>query len=176
MEKSPENTKPRIYVACLAAHNSGHLHGEWIEAHQEEEEVRAAITRMLKRSPISDAEEYAIHDHEGFEGACIEEYADIGRVVRIAEFISAHGELGGAVLAHFGGDLDEADQAMADRYLGEYETLADYMQAVMEESVEIPKALRYYIDWNAMAHDAALNGEVFTIELGYQAVHVFSAH
>lgn len=23
---------PRIYVACLAAYNNGHLHGRWIDA------------------------------------------------------------------------------------------------------------------------------------------------
>ena len=30
---------------------------------------------MLARSRIEDAEEYAIHDHEGFEGVTIREYA-----------------------------------------------------------------------------------------------------
>ena len=27
--------EPRIYVACLAAYNNGHLHGAWIDAAQE---------------------------------------------------------------------------------------------------------------------------------------------
>ena len=34
----------RIYVACLAAYNSGHLHGSWIEVTDE-----AAIDRSLVR-------------------------------------------------------------------------------------------------------------------------------
>ena len=32
MENAQANTKPRIYVACLAAYNNGILHGAWIEA------------------------------------------------------------------------------------------------------------------------------------------------
>lgn len=32
MGDTAENTKPRIYAACLAAYNSGYLHGAWIDA------------------------------------------------------------------------------------------------------------------------------------------------
>lgn len=31
-----------------------------------------------------------------------------------------------------------------------------------EESLTIPEALRFYIDWEAVARDARLNGEAFT--------------
>ncbi|CAN5489678.1 hypothetical protein BH10PSE3_BH10PSE3_04340 [soil metagenome] len=42
-----------------------------------------------------------------------------------------------------------------------------------EETVAIPEALRLYIDWEAMARDALLNGEVFTVEAAHDEVHVF---
>ena len=34
---------PRIYAACLAAYNNGHLHGRWIDATQDPETVRLTI-------------------------------------------------------------------------------------------------------------------------------------
>jgi antirestriction protein len=176
MGNAQTTTKPRIYVACLAAYNSGILHGEWIGAEGGEDEVRAQIARMLAASPIPNAEEYAIHDYEGFEGATIEEYSGIGRVCELAGFIAEHGELGGAVLSHFGGDLDEARDALEDRYLGRYSSLADYMEGVTEETIKVPDALRYYIDYEAMARDADINGDVFTVQLGYHEVHVFSGY
>ena len=176
MEKTRTNTKPRIYVACLAAYNSGTLHGAWIDAGLGEDEVRGEIARMLAASPEPDAEEYAIHDYEGFEGATIEEYSGIGRVCELAGFIAEPGELGGAVLSHVGGDLDEARGALEDRYLGRYRSLADYLEGVTEETISVPDALRYYIDYEAMARDADINGDVFTIQLGHHEVHVFSGH
>ena len=55
-----------IYVACLAAYNNGKLHGCWIDATQELDDIQDQINSMLVSSPEEDAEEYAIHDYEGF--------------------------------------------------------------------------------------------------------------
>jgi len=64
----------RIYVACLAAYNNGQLHGTWIEV-TDEDTIWQAVQAMLAASPIEkDAEEWAIHDYEGFEGAEVGEY------------------------------------------------------------------------------------------------------
>lgn len=60
-----QNT-PKIYVVCLAAYNNGKLHGVWIEANQPAEAIWDAIRAMLKNSPERDAEEWVIHDYEGF--------------------------------------------------------------------------------------------------------------
>lgn len=175
MGDQTHTTTPRIYVACLAAYNNGHLHGQWIDADQDEGDIFAEIHTMLLRSPVRGAEEYAIHDYEGFEGVRLEEYSAIGNVARIAAFLAEHGTLGGAVLAHFCGDLEQAAQAMEDAYLGAYASLADYVQDLTEETTQIPEPLRYYIDWQAMARDVEMNGDVFTIATTHDAVHVFAA-
>lgn len=163
---------PRIYVACLAAYNSGVLHGAWIEV-ADEDEVWAAIAAMLAASPIPSAEEYAIHDCEGFAGVEIAEYAAISRVVEIAVFLRARGVLGGLVLGHLDGDLDLAASALDEQYWGRFARLADAFQELTEETTDIPETLRLYIDYEAMARDAVLNGEVFTIETAHDEVHVF---
>ena len=50
---TPE-TRPRIYVACLAAYNNGCLHGRWIDA-TTPDEVMAEVCAMLAASPLPDA-------------------------------------------------------------------------------------------------------------------------
>ena len=58
----------RIYVADLAAYNNGCLHGVWINPCDDLEDIQSQINEMLADSLEEDTEEYAIHDHEGFEG------------------------------------------------------------------------------------------------------------
>ena len=87
----------RIYVACLAAYNNGHLHGEWIEV-TDEASIWEAVQAMLFASPIDEAEEWAIHDYEGFEGAQVGEYFSFESVVKLADYIRERGELGAQVL------------------------------------------------------------------------------
>ncbi|WP_265518230.1 antirestriction protein ArdA [Nitratireductor luteus] len=170
--KQAAGTGPRIYVACLAAYNNGYLHGRWIDADQEPEAIQAEISAMLNASPIFGAEEWAIHDHEGFEGAELHEYSGIERLVELAAFIAERGELGAKVLEHFGGDIDQAEAAF-DEYAGCYRSLADFAQEITEETTDIPPTLIHYIDYAAMARDMELNGDVFTVEPGFEDVHVF---
>lgn len=164
----------RIYVACLAAYNNGILHGCWIDAEQEPDEIRSGITVMLKASPIAGAEEYAIHDYEGFEGAPVSEYSGVESVAELAAFIAEHGELGGKLVEYFG-SLDDAREAIEDHYAGEYKSLADFAQELTEQSTEIPESLQYYIDWERMARDLEIN-DVLTIETGFECVHIFWRH
>ncbi|MFD1797184.1 antirestriction protein ArdA [Paracoccus aurantiacus] len=172
---SAADSNPRIYVACLAAYNNGYLHGAWIDADQDADQIRDEIAAMLSRSPVEDAEEYAIHDYEGFEGVRISEYAGIDTVARMGAFIAEHGALGAGLLEQFGHDIDQAETALQDCYHGQFTSLADYMEELTRDSITIPEALRYYVDWKAMARDAEMSGDVFTIEIRHDEVHVFSS-
>ena len=171
---SAADSNPRIYVACLAAYNNGYLHGAWIDADQDVDEIRDEIAAMLARSPIEHAEEYAIHDYEGFEGVAISEYAGIDTVARMGAFIAEHGALGAGLLEQFSGDMGQAESTLEDCYHGRFASLADYMEELTTQSVTIPEALRYYVDWDAMARDAEMSGDLFTIETAHGEVHVFS--
>lgn len=46
------NSDIQIYVACLASYNNGILHGGWIDACQDADDIRYAIHDILKTSPI----------------------------------------------------------------------------------------------------------------------------
>jgi antirestriction protein len=66
-----KTTELRIYVACLAAYNNGHLHGQWIDATQDSDSLHEEVRKILAASPIKNAEEWAIHDNEGFGDCCV---------------------------------------------------------------------------------------------------------
>lgn len=165
----------RIYVACLAAYNNGILHGEWMDANREAWEIYDDIRAMLRASPEQDAEEWAIHDYEGFEGVSICEYQGIDSVAKIAAFIAEHGELGAELANHFD-DIAQARQALEESYHGSFESLADFVQGLTEDTGEIPEHLRFYIDWEAMARDAEMSGAVFTVQTAHNEIHVFARY
>ena len=171
-QTAKQDETPRIYVACLASYNAGTLSGRWIDATLGVDGINAEIQAMLKASPEPFAEEYAIHDYEGFEWAEISEYCGVEQVARLAEFIEEHGKLGAELLNHFGGDMGEAEAAF-ENYAGEYLSLADFAEDLTGETTQIPESLVNYIDYEAMGRDMDLNGDVLAIEAGFEQVHIF---
>ncbi|NOX93641.1 MAG: antirestriction protein ArdA [Alphaproteobacteria bacterium] len=161
----------RIYAACLASYNSGILHGRWIDVRQDIETIRHEIKSMLKESPVAGAQEYAIHNYEGFEGAPIEEHQNIESITEIAEFIAEYRALGGKLIEYYA-NLEDAKTAMEEDYAGAYAYVADFAQELTEETTEIPQNLQYYIDYERMAHDLEIN-DVLSIETGFKEVHLF---
>ena len=166
----------RIYVADLAAYNNGKLHGVWIDATQALDDIQEQINELLANSPEDDAEECAIHDYEGFAGYSVSEYEGIESAHEVACFIEEHGEIAGDLLSHFGDSIDDAQKAIEDNYCGCYASLADYAEELTEETTQIPEHLAFYIDYEKMGRDMELGGDVFTIETGYQEVHIFWNH
>lgn len=162
---------PSIYVACLAAYNNGFLHGKWIDATLEPDEIKAEINKMLASSPIPNAEEYAIHDYEGFEDINISEYASVEKVQEFANFINNHGKVGADLYNHLG-DLDEAISWFENNYYGFFDSVEDYARELTEDTTQIPENLSYYINYEAMARDMEHSGDILTVE-DCGGVHVF---
>ncbi|VAX32537.1 putative antirestriction protein [hydrothermal vent metagenome] len=130
------------------------------------------VLSTLYESPEDFAEEYAIHDFEGFGGYRLSEYEGIESTHNVACFIEEYPEIGGELLDHMC-DIDEARKAAEDNYCGCYKSMADYAEELTEETTQIPESLTYYIDYEKMGRDMKLSGDVFTIETGYEEVHMF---
>ena len=166
----------RIYVADLAAYNNGKLHGVWLDATDDLDKIWNTVTAMLKASPEPDAEEWAIHDYEGFGNYRLSEWESFERIQEIAQFIEDHPAIGTELLSHFGGELEEARIAAEENYYGCYTSLADYAQQLAEDTTEIPENLAYYLDYERMGRDIELSGDIFTIETAHDKLHVFWSH
>ncbi len=90
------------------------------------------------------------------------------------EFIKEY-KFGKELLEYYGDDLDEAIEAVEDSYLGEYESLEDYAREYVDVS-DVPEHILMYIDYDSMARDWELSGDIIIFETGYRQVHVFSSH
>ena len=167
---------PRIYVACLAAYNNAMLHGVWVSAAEGVSHIQDAVREMLSCSPITGAEEWAIHDYEYFGTVSLSEHASFARVCEIAQFIGEHEAFGAALLTHFGGDIADASTAL-ENYVGEYESLSAFAEELTAQAqTDIPETLARYIDYDAMSRDLELGGDVFTLETGHRCIHIFWSH
>jgi len=175
MKTNIRTITPRIYVACLASYNAGELHGEWIDADQSEDAIYTEIKAILNASPQGEeAEEWAIHDYEGFSNINIREYESIQTVAEIGCFIGTHGELGAQLISYCDNDIERAQKAIDDNYCGEYSSIADFAESLTEDTHgNIPPHLANYIDYERMGQDMELSGDIFVIEIGYNEVHIF---
>lgn len=130
---------------------------------------------MLKASPIPGAEEWAIHDYEGFEELELSEWEGFEQLAEKSEFLAEHGRLGARIAAELGGDLKEACEAMEERYHGQWDSMEAFAENLTHETGELDKLPHYlarYIDFAAMGRDMEIEGWL-TIEADGET-HIFS--
>jgi len=183
-ERERERPVPRIYAASLSDYNDGRLHGAWIDAAQESDELYREVQGMLIDSTVPDSEEFAIHDYEGFGPLHLDEYESLETVAVVAKGIARHG----AAFAHWAtlvGIREPADlERFEEQYEGHHESLAAYAEQLLEDLYcldeldtlqgTLPQALRPYIrlDIEAFALDLVYGGDIMTSE-GDGGIYVF---
>ncbi len=157
---------PRVYIACLASYNSGILHGKWVDA----DEIHEGIQEVLESSPTPGAEEWAIHDHEGFGQAVDSEWPDIEELAELSAAIVEHGEAFRLYAENCGGSatVDGFEEA----YCGEWDSEKDYAENLMDDLYEIPDYLQGYIDYEAFARELFMGDYWSATDSNYQ-LHVF---
>lgn len=158
--------QPRIWLASLADYTAGILHGEWVDATQDPDELEAAVQRLLASSKVPDAEEYAIFDYDDFAGFHVGESELLDIVSTVAKGIAEYG----APYAAYA-EIHEADPAMlaafSDSYVGTYDSPEQWAEELLgDEGIlqlladTVPEDVRPYVhlDYEAWARDAALSG------------------
>jgi len=186
----PDTPTPRIYVASLSDYNAGILHGRWLDATAQPEDIERQISEMLTDSPTTRrygdvAEEWAIHDYEGFSPFVqLGEYESIERVAALARGLVAHGEAFAAWWSTEEREVTddaEMEAAFEEQFLGEYGSIEDYGRQVLEdmgieveELLGVPDGLRPYVrvDVEAWTRDMEHGGEISTVE-SQGGVYVF---
>ena len=165
------NYEPKIYIACLASYNNGILYGKWIDANQDASVLEEEIQEILAGSPIANAKEWAIHDYDDFADMNLSEYESLETISQIAENIVEHEER--FIEAYkYTNSIDEAIEMIDSRYIGLYDSVVDYVEETTDISV-VPQHLRYYIDFEHMARDVELSGEITTFEIDNQIAIFF---
>lgn len=172
---------PRIWIASLADYNAGILHGRWVDATQDTEDLEATAQEILATSREPGAEEYAIFDYDEFGSYRVQEYDRLEDVSLIARGIAEHGDVF-AVWA----ELHDGDSAMMasfeDAYLGTYDSAEKWAEQLLDDEgipqlldKAIPDDLRNYvsIDYEAWARDAQISGSIHIEDLPDGRVAVF---
>jgi antirestriction protein len=171
-----EDTTPQIYVACLAAYNNGKLHGTWIDCNQEAEVIWEEINEMLIESPEPEAEEWAIHDSENWQGIQISEYENIKRLAELAQMLAEHGKAFAVYYRYYGNDTNVED--FTEHYLGEYKSEEDFVYEQWQEDGRLDQLKKLgvtdsYIDWKAIATDWFIDS-YYSVNVSFERVYVFS--
>ena len=172
---------PRIYVASLSDYNDGRLHGTWIDlASITADEAWRAVQDMLARSPDGDAEEFAIHDYEGFGPYRVHEYASIDHVIEVAHGIAEHGEAFAAWATQVETREGETLECFWHAYVGTFDSMTDFAEQLLDDlgidtdpTHWAPALIAPYvrIDIEAFASDLSMDYSV--VEASGGRVHVF---
>ena len=135
---------------------------------------------MLARSRVSeDAEEIAIHDHEGFVGYPLGEYERLDFVVRLAKGIAEHGQAF-AAYADWNRQGDPELVRFGEHYEGIFPTREAWAEEVANEVFEwpryletIPELLRSYVRFDYVNFALTLEQHRHVVE-GDEGVYVFN--
>ncbi len=161
---------PRVYIACLASYNAGILHGKWTDA-IDADAVNEAIADVIKTSTRPDAEEWAIHDYEGFGNlsTTLGENPYIDALCAVGEWLNDYDDKAvvEAYLEDFGTGIDtiyevkDAKADFEDRYQGSWNCFTDFATEMFHECYpEVPDYLQNYIDYDAFARDLSYDYHV----------------
>src|SRR5210317_549575 len=144
-----------IYVACLSAYNNGKLHGAWISCdYTTVDKIQEQIDAMLAESPEPDAEEYAIHDSEGFGKVKVAEHADLEELVELADLIEKYGDAAMA-LTEYETDIERMKTLLEDGFMGKYSSKDEWAEEFLTDTGLLPNnnLVRLYFNYTAYARD-----------------------
>lgn len=178
---------PRIWVGSWADYNNGSLHGAWLDAAREPEQLEADIQAMLAASPWTDqtgepAEDWGIFDDDNFGNCTIGEQENLDWISCVAKGIVEHG-LAFAAWA----DVVEEPELLAGfdaAYLGHYDDLHSYIEQMINDlgydqllDEAVPASIRPYvkIDITATANDLVLGGDLHALPAAEGGVWIFDA-
>ena len=121
------------------------------------------------------AEEFAIHDYEGFGSLRLSEYESLERVAAIAAGIAEHGDAFAAWLS-YEPDRDVDVQAFEDAYRGEWDSLRGYAEDFAESAglydlAEKTSSAYVRVDIEALERDLEI--DLYVVQTPRRTVHVF---
>lgn len=177
--------QPRIWVTSLSDYNNGSLHGRWIDAARNEAELQTDIDAMLAASPWTartgePAEEWAIHDSDGFAPLRIDEHDSLSWISRVAQGIAEYGP----AFAAYAEVVEEEDllAGFDEDYLGHYDDLHTYVEQLINDlgydrilDEALPASIRPYVklDVTATANDLLLGGDLHAVPAAGGGVWIF---
>lgn len=168
-------TTPRVYVACLASYNAGDLHGAWIDADQDPDDLLVEIQeKVLNTSPQQGAEEWAIHDYDDFDSLDLGERPSLDKISFHGRMLTKHGNPWAAYVGNIGEEYAD-ERGFKDAYVGEYGSEMDYTKEHIDTLRFLdnaPSECRVYFNYTSYSQDL-FTQEYWSAEAGGGKVYVF---
>ncbi|ABW12090.1 Antirestriction ArdA family protein [Parafrankia sp. EAN1pec] len=177
----------RVYVTSLADYVNGDLHGRWIAADRDVEDLEGAVARLLATSPArragEEAEEWAVHDYEGFEDDAaftLGEWPSLQALSKVAKGLTEHGPAFGAWVAYLGGADDELVDRFEEFYRGEWGSITEYAEDYLQETEiyraldELPEYIRHYVSVDVEQYAEDLTSTMYVADTPEGGVWVFA--
>lgn len=159
---------PNVQVHCLTCGGQSE-HGNDKAAYADCENCRGT-------GLVPSAEEWAIHDYEGFDGIKLNECDSFERVALLAELLEEHGE-GFAVW--YDNETRDDDDSLAsdfqDAYAGEWDSVQAYAEDYIEQTGELKdgSTLARYFDYESFARDLEHGGDIWSARGPSGSLYVF---
>ena len=157
-----------VCVQCLAAYNNGIHHFQWVDLEvlvEEGETLKQCIDWVLASSLSGGGEEWFFSDSSGLPGYLQGEHVSTEELMSYAlalpEVDRSNWDAYRAVCNYMGQAV--TPESFEESYLGDMEP-AEYVESYYEENGEVPEYLACYVDWESMARDWVLNGDLIAVD------------
>lgn len=164
-------------MRSLSDYNAGELRDVWLTATDEPSTMQKEIDEMLAASPDPFAEEWAIHDQEGFGGWSLSEFEDLETVHRVANGIAEHGRAFAEWIEYMGSTDEETIDLFTEAYQGNWPSMSNYVEALVEDvnpkiTVEPESWSRYVkVDEEQLRRDLEI--ELYAVESPDGSINIF---
>ena len=159
-----------IYIACLASYNSSILHGKWYELndYDNEENLLKDIGKMLKESPIPNAEEWEIHDYDSTINSSLLDGYDLEHLIALNEVMNTLNE--DDIVEEFlkeGITIEEMERKRENLvFYADFEEYAEhYIDDCCYNTKENEFLIRY-LDWEKLARDLRIESVYYETKSG----------
>lgn len=181
-EREPTAERPRVWIASLADYNDGRLHGEWVDAAVDGNDLIRAAQRIVDTSPEPGAEEWAIFDYDNFGTYRVGEYEDLPTVATVARGISKFGPAFAFWAEESEAHIDDMEVGFEDAFMGFYESRDDFLDTMLDdlganEAIEkhVPQWLVAHIsiDRDGLIRDVQAAGDIHIEDGPEGGIYVF---
>ena len=162
-----------FYVVCVASFRKGVNHGVWIDSTLPMAQIKLEIEGMLLTSIFEKATQWRIvHFETPYPFQFLNDETRLASVHKMALFIETHGDKGAQLLEYFDGDVQEAQEALAHRYCGQFPSGEAFMQHQLSVTYPIPEWLCDCIDYRAVWNNRSQHA-YFYLSAKPKGIHIF---
>lgn len=124
-------------------------------------------------APFASAEEWAIHDHEGFHAGTVGESTSFDDIAALAAALDESDDAADAIgylMGNIGYKLADAIERAADVQFFDG-TTREYAESLVDDCYSdalesLPDLIKYHIDYEGIARDLELSGDIATYDAG----------